>query len=321
MTQYGNLWTRFLDQSQDILVHLDPDLKVAEAGKRFTAITGLKSGDDFQDGLDPFTASGMEKAFTQFSSNSECVTAEMTMHHRQEDGKSVQVTYSWTALKDQDKKVLGYIGWGRAGGVEGAGESAGELQQKVTRLEADLERRGAEIMRLKNNLESQSHVDDLTGLGNRRNIIDRLSTEIPRAVRYDQPLTVMLLDIDHLEDVNETYGHERGDEVIRNVSEIIQSQIRLSDYAARFEGEQFMVLCPHTDRASSQFLGERLRRRIAETSFHHEDEEFGVTVSMGLVTVRAGNQMDTEAILQAVTVALQSAKNGGLNRLQLMEAP
>ena len=172
-------------------------------------------------------------------------------------------------------------------------------------------------------MEEQASTDDMTGLGNRRFLLERLELEAARAIRYDEPLTLVLVDIDRMNHVNETYGVEKGDEVLQKVSEIVAEQIRASDLAGRYDGEEFLILCPHTDRPNAQFLAERLRCRVAEVSFDGMDEgvetEFGVTVSLGLVTVTGQNEFNVEAILHAAEQALESAKTGGMNRVRMLE--
>jgi diguanylate cyclase (GGDEF)-like protein len=149
--------------------------------------------------------------------------------------------------------------------------------------------------------------------------MERLEFESARAARYEEPLTLILFDVDRMTHVNETHGQDMGDEVLRRVAEVVKEQIRTSDIAGRYSGEEFMILCPNTERPSAQFLAERLRRRVAELSFTTEEEEFGVTISVGLVTVTSQNEFDIEAILGASEQALESAKTGGMNRVRVLE--
>jgi|GEM_PF-1514755 len=312
----------WMKKTPDHLVYLDTALRVVEASESFRELTGTGKKVRFTETLDPFTIPLAERFFKGLGENGD---AEVLLMHHAHPEQSTPLEYSWVACRDEEGKCTGFWGVGRPQSPVADEEEMAELLEKLARLEGDRDRRRQEVVRLKRRLEDQSSIDDLTGLGNRRYIMDRLETEIPRAIRYDEPMTVVLFDIDHFSRVNEDFGQAKGDDVLREVARVVREQVRTTDLVARFDGEEFMVLCPHTDRASAQFLAERLRRRIAEMSFEGESggesEEFGVTISTGLVTVAAGNEFDTEAILHAAEEALQAAKNGGMNRVQLVEAP
>jgi diguanylate cyclase (GGDEF)-like protein len=206
-------------------------------------------------------------------------------------------------------------------GVAAADEvEVGTLRSELDKAQEKIDRRAREIGRLRQELENRAEHDEMTQLLSRPSILERVKNESARAIRYDQPLTLMLVDIDGLERVNEEYGREKGDEVIRRVAQEVKDQIRATDLAGRYEGEEFLVLCPNTDRASAQFLAERLRRRVAELFFTSADgDEYGVTVSEGLVTVTSSNEFDVDAVLAAADQALTAAKSGGRNRVKLLE--
>jgi diguanylate cyclase (GGDEF)-like protein len=301
---------RLMDAAPDYVVHLDADLRVVRAGQAYRD-AGLPEG-SFTDGLDPFTGREVQRFFTEL--RGEKAGAEKLLPVP--EGSTAAVAWSFTPVKSESGDLLGYLGLGRPTTDTRDGK---ELRDEVERLRANEERRVLEMRRLRSQVESKTQVDELTGLGNRHFILERLETELPRAIRYDEPLTILTFDIDHLARVNDDYGQAMGDEVLKKVADVVREQIRATDMAARFDGEQFMVLCPHTDRASSQFLAERLRRRISELTFQGGEEEFGITIGTGIVTVRAGNEFDVEALLHAAEEALQAAKIGGVNRIQLVE--
>jgi len=301
----------FFRHAPVFVLQLDAKLGIVRAGEKFREVTGHGQGDSFADSLDRFTASQTENFFKELAKTGE--GGERVFHHPLEGGNR-PYTWIWTAVTDESGACSGFLGMGRP-----AADDIDRLREELSRVRADEERRAKELVKLQHQVKTQNHNDELTGLGNRRYILDRLETEVPRAIRYDEPLTILLIDVDHLDRVNEDFGQVKGDEVIGKIAEVVREQVRATDLAARYDGEQFMVLCPHTDRASAQFLAERLRRRVSECSFHADREEFGVTVSTGLVTVRAGNEFDVEAILRACGEALQAAKDGGKNRVQLTD--
>lgn len=312
--------------SPDFVVYLDANGRVVRASKHLTAACEVREGRPFLASLDPFTVPLAERVFETLRDRSGEMDKRLIMHHRRVSADGLPVSYTWVACFDDSGTCKGFLGIG----IETVGkqeqQELGRLREEMMQLRSDHDRRMRELIRLRKQMEDQTYLDSLTGLGNRRFILEQLRSELPRAVRYDHPMTIFLFDIDHMSRVNEDYGQDVGDEVLRTVAEMVRTQVRETDIVARYDGEQFLVLCPNTDRASSQFLTERLRRRIAELSFDGvrdgEVVEFGVTISLGILTVQGENtEFDVEAVLQAVHQALDSAKLGGVNRVQLIEAP
>jgi diguanylate cyclase (GGDEF)-like protein len=316
----ADILERIFEGAPEFMVVLDADLKVSRAGSAFRDAVGIKDRTDvsFLDTVERFSLSRVREIFEALrDKTSERETLEI--NHRRKSADPIMVRYSWMSCVDGTGTCRAFVG---IGSEVRDGEESGDTEAITADLEAaraDLERRTQEIARLRKELLHQATRDELTGLGNRRFLMERLEIETARAIRYDQPMTLILLDVDRMTHVNETYGQEMGDAVLKQVAEVVQDQIRQSDVAGRYVSEEFLVLCPSTDRASAQFLAERLRRRVAELSFTHEDEEFGVTISVGLVTVDGQNEFDVEAIIQAAEQALESAKTGGMNRVRVLE--
>lgn len=315
------------ETAPEFLVVLDPDLGIRKAGTAFLEATGgaADRARSFLETVEQFSLSRMREVFEKLRSE-QGVHQELDINHRTPDGETVTIAYTWMAMT-ADGECEGFVGIGReaAGSAPAEGEirESEPLRQELESIKAKLDLKIREVSRLREQMERQATSDELTGLGNRRFLMDRLELEAARAIRYDEPMTLVLVDVDRMTHVNETHGQEKGDEVIKRVAEIVQEQIRTSDIAGRYGGEEFMVLCPHTDRANAQFLAERLRRRVSELHFSGEIEgevtDFGVTVSVGLVTVTGHNEFDVEAILHAAEQALESAKTGGMNRVRVLE--
>jgi diguanylate cyclase (GGDEF)-like protein len=163
-------------------------------------------------------------------------------------------------------------------------------------------------------LETLAAVDWLTGLYNRRHFETLAQAELARSQRYMRPMTVMMLDIDHFKDVNDTYGHARGDRVIQALATVCLATKRDADVAARLGGEEFALLLPETtDSAATQFA-ERLRQQIRDCAPIVEGEKLPITVSIGI----AGASMTTsgfQSLLSNADQALYEAKRSGRNRV------
>jgi len=159
--------------------------------------------------------------------------------------------------------------------------------------------------------------DALTGAPNRRYFEHRCQVEISQARRYRHALACMFLDIDRFKRINDTHGHQTGDEVLRSVAGIIQSQLRAGDTIARYGGEEFVVLLPQSELHHARQIAERIRRSIEENQFQaHSGHAIKVTLSIGLSMLPSvENQQQAERLIAAADQALYQAKNGGRNRV------
>lgn len=167
-------------------------------------------------------------------------------------------------------------------------------------------------MRLLNDTKRMATTDALTGLNNRRQVSARLAEELERAERYGNPLGVIILDIDHFKSVNDTYGHNVGDDVLRKLASTLHESVRSIDLTARWGGEEFLVVLPETLTEDAMIVGERIRAAI-EAMPPFEDGPPRVTASLGLAISRPSDT--TDSIVERADGALYEAKHGGRNRL------
>ncbi|MCB9637864.1 MAG: diguanylate cyclase [Myxococcales bacterium] len=161
--------------------------------------------------------------------------------------------------------------------------------------------------------------DGLTGLYNHRTMMERSHTMFEAARRFKRPLSVMMMDIDHFKQLNDTYGHPVGDRVLHHVAGVLQSSVREIDLAARYGGEEFAVLLEETDVKGALQLADRLRKQIAELDFcsdGNDPEVFCITISVGVASFPA-HATDVNGLFKAADEALYKAKHNGRNRVQL----
>jgi diguanylate cyclase (GGDEF)-like protein len=177
-------------------------------------------------------------------------------------------------------------------------------QLELARTNLKLQQREAQIVAL-------SLTDSLTGLGNRRQLEQALATEIKRAQRTGEPLCALMADLDHFKRVNDTFGHEAGDKVLAAFGELMRGQARATDIAARFGGEEFVILMPHTDIIRGKATAERIR--VALAAIRIEAVPHGVTASFGVAVLAPGEQ--DEVFMRRVDAALYEAKRVGRNRV------
>ncbi|MGB5812989.1 MAG: GGDEF domain-containing protein [Polyangiales bacterium] len=170
-------------------------------------------------------------------------------------------------------------------------------------------------------LESQYHetiyrmtiVDGLTGVNNKRYLVEQLERELSRAIRHERPLTLVMLDIDHFKDVNDTFGHLAGDQVLKEVAQLAKSRLRPDDVIARYGGEEFAIILPETAISGGVQIAEELRQMVQDEVFAFEDEHIQVTVSCGVAELQPGWR--THDFVRDADRRLYEAKGGGRNRV------
>jgi diguanylate cyclase (GGDEF)-like protein len=157
--------------------------------------------------------------------------------------------------------------------------------------------------------------DGLTGLYNRRSFQERLEQEIDRAIRYNRPLSLIMIDIDHFKMYNDTHGHLHGDSILVEVAHFLRTLSRTSDIVVRYGGEEFSLLLPETDLASAEALGQRLREQVERHTFRGTKPlpGKGLTISVGIASYMPPDTK--EALLEAADMALYRAKREGRNRV------
>lgn len=188
--------------------------------------------------------------------------------------------------------------------------------QELVRKNRQLLKQSNELRRMNSELRGLSITDELTGLYNRRHFDEYIRKEVAMARRYNQPLSLLLMDLDFFKKINDGYGHLFGDTVLRTVAGRLRDTVRSSDVLCRVGGEEFAVLCVYTGADNALQLAEKLRRVIENTTLRLGDETLTLTVSIGVATYRAADgDVDSEAIYKSVDEALYWSKSHGRNRV------
>jgi two-component system, cell cycle response regulator len=194
-----------------------------------------------------------------------------------------------------------------------------DLQELKARLRAGkriLELQ-AQLVHAREELRVQANHDSLTGLLNRMAIMAVLEKECARSRREKKPVAVMMADLDHFKKVNDTYGHQAGDAVLRETARKMLQSVRVYDSIGRYGGEEFMVVAPGSDIAAVLDQAERLRRCVAEQSVSVDDVTIPTTMSVG---VASGDAPQPEDLLRAADEALYLAKKGGRNKVAVISS-
>jgi diguanylate cyclase (GGDEF)-like protein len=190
------------------------------------------------------------------------------------------------------------------------------MAARLRKVLGELDATNQELRKKNEELHQLSITDALTGLHNRKHMMETLAMEVARALRYDKLFSILMIDIDDFKKYNDTHGHLAGDEVLRELGTFLKDSLRTEDYAARYGGEEFLLLLPETGAEGAGQLAERLRRRLEEQAIGGADGCGGITVSIGVAAFPA-NGTDPETLITQADSAMYHAKQSGRNRVMV----
>lgn len=173
------------------------------------------------------------------------------------------------------------------------------------------------------NVESEYHeeiyrltiIDALTGIHNKRFLIEFLDRELARSARHRRPLSILMLDIDHFKAINDELGHLGGDVTLRELAATVRANVRREDLFARYGGEEFALVLVETAHQGASELAERIRRLIEKRSFEYEGKKYQVTVSIGVASTTGEEGLTVTELLRRSDEKLYQAKNEGRNKV------
>ena len=221
-------------------------------------------------------------------------------------GKHLWIEMMWRAVLNREGKVVRLQASSRD--ITERKDYERQLEDARRKLQMNQE----SLIEANTRLAALATLDGLTGLKNRRAFQERLVDELARSKRHGGAVTLLLLDIDHFKSFNDSFGHPRGDEVLRSVARHLSRSIRDSDFAARYGGEEFAIILPDTDRDGALQMGERLREAIEGAAW----SERAITISVGAATVVQG-AATVEGVIDQADRALYRSKQQGRNRVTL----
>ncbi|RME23391.1 MAG: GGDEF domain-containing protein [Deltaproteobacteria bacterium] len=199
-----------------------------------------------------------------------------------------------------------------------------ELVEEAQLRDGDLIKIGRTIFKFLSgsNIENAYHeeiyrlttTDGLTEVYNKRYFMENLDREISRARRYDRQLSMIMIDVDHFKQINDTYGHLAGDYVLKALARVLSENIRREDFLARYGGEEFAVILPEIGLANAKVMAEKVRRLVEEQEFSFEGTVIPVTISIGVATLDS-QQMEGADLIARADEKLYEAKQSGRNRV------
>jgi len=228
-----------------------------------------------------------------------------------------------TALDSIEEKISGF----EAGGIDYITKPFQQIEVltrinthiNLRRKEQELQKALDEVIRQQKLFKKLSITDDLTRLYNRRHLNTILSQEFQRSKRHNNDLSCLMLDLDHFKQVNDKYGHEFGDKVLRAFASILEEFIRSSDFAFRFGGEEFLLLLPETNIEGAVQVGEKIRLRMAQKKITERHILATVLVSVGVASVHCHHPATGNDLIAYADKALYTAKECGRNQVRVFK--
>lgn len=200
-------------------------------------------------------------------------------------------------------------------------EIESDALQVLTELSLDAQMQSQEIRRQNEKLIRQATIDALTGLANRSRLIEFLAAEFERSNRTAAPLAVLFIDVDRFKAVNDAHGHQAGDAVLAHLGRVLRAGVRRYDLAARYGGEEMVLVLPGLDAAAAGHVAERVRRAVESQPVEHAGRRVRVTVSVGVAAHDGARAFGSpDALLAAADRALYAAKSAGRNRVRFANA-
>ena len=202
-----------------------------------------------------------------------------------------------------------------------AGESEARYQELEQRM-LSIQRENLDLTVKNRMLSEVSSRDALTGLYNRWFVVEKIDSEINRALRHGSPMSLLMLDIDHFKRINDTFGHPAGDQVLQAIGKLLRESCRVYDIPGRYGGEEFCIVLPETKVGNTTVVAERIRSRLESTELPCGDTSIVVTASMGIAGMESGEGADIlspAALIDRADRALYTAKNRGRNRIEMWE--
>ena len=187
-----------------------------------------------------------------------------------------------------------------------------ENQLKLNKVYAGLRRSNDELLEAYALLQQLATVDPLTGLENRRSLMDFSEVQLKLAQRYKSFFSILLIDLDYFKKINDTYGHLIGDEILKNIAKILKESLRNVDHIGRFGGEEFIVILPNTTLKNAVLVAEKVRDAIANFVHNIEEQNIQTTVSIGIASYNPLDD-DVNQIIERADHALYTAKSSGRN--------
>jgi len=278
--------------------------------RRYRALIGETGGEIHEDVLNPGLAEGALRTVLRSGASIVVEAPEDPRYDPLVEGypghDSISCLLIGLKMRDEPPAVLTLYRF--------RGEPFRQDDGEFVRATSPLFAAALDNLRRFNRAEELSITDGLTAVYNYRYLRSTLDKEVARARRFGEVFSLIMLDVDHLKEYNDVYGHLRGSEVLRRLAQVVLSELRAADIVAKYGGDEFVIILPQTDRKGACILAERIRGAVQAHSFPGEEEGMSITSSMGIAQFPEDGEA-TRELLESADAALFAAKRRGRNRV------
>jgi len=190
-----------------------------------------------------------------------------------------------------------------------------QLQHKLQWMLTELQSKNEQLEESMGKLRTMAITDPLTGLFNRRHFAEQLARQFSEARRYDNDLSCVMIDLDHFKEFNDTLGHQMGDKLLQTMAEEVSTSLRASDIAARYGGDEFVLLLPQTSTTETLPLLNRIREGMARKLQQETFSSVGITLSIGVASLKSDTPDSADRLVAIADKAMYSAKENGKDRI------
>ena len=258
-------------------------------------------------GVDPKEKETIKRVVESIAQEIDSLISTLEIHQESLEEKEKTVKEAKNNIEDKTLKGI----------LSGIVEELQFIRKQNEELKKKLEESNSQIKRLSEELErtrKQASVDFLTQVANRASFDRALSDMVKDFYRRNYPFALLMIDIDHFKKINDTYGHQAGDYVLRELAKLIKEQLRARDIIARYGGEEFVVILPGVTFGQAVNIAERIRKSVEKHLFRWWDKTIPVTISIGVAVMRDG--LDEFSIVEKADKALYLAKKSGRNQVK-----
>lgn len=235
---------------------------------------------------------------------------ELKQHHR--SGREIWVHASVALLEDENGRSIGGVT------INHDVTERRLAEDELRRTKESIEQINLTLRRAFEREQLASRTDSLTGVFNRRYFFELLGYEFTASQRYERPLSLVMFDVDFLKKINDTYGHQVGDELLKKAAEAVRGELRASDVLARYGGDEFVILLSNSDEHDASMVLERIYREVQSAYIRVDGKKLGITISAGIASIQPEMDKADQLVMQADR-ALYTAKNSGRNRMMVFK--
>ena len=297
-----------MNRISSAVISTDPTLRITQWNKAAESLYGWEEAEVIGQLID-------EVCQTEFNVEQQALAhstlltekrwhGELKQRHR--DGREIWVSASVTLLDDADGRFIGGVT------INHDITERKLMEDDLRRTKRDMEEVNLVLQNAFEREQLASRTDALTGVFNRRYFFEFIEYEVALSKRYRNPFSLIMFDVDHLKLVNDTAGHQAGDEVLKQVAHLVHMELRNVDILARYGGDEFVILLPNSGRQDALILAERIREQVVAANLKIEGDIPRVTISIGIADFHGGIESSAELIRHA-DEALYSAKQSGRN--------